>query len=395
MMKMKKFLMLLTVAAIALMCFTGCGSAKITGITLDEITLEKGESVTLNAEFVADKADIDAETLNKAIEKLGVTFTVADESIAALDGTTLIALAAGETTVTVSSADGALSATAKVVVQAVVEGIEAEDILLNTADEIAAVEYTLLPEGAKAEKMEFAVADESVVTVKDGDLVVVAAGETELTITADGVEKTVTVTVQQAPEKLTVEDMELEVGATADIIVDTGLEDVEAEVGTEYTYTSADENTATVDENGVVTGVAAGETTITVENELGQKTDCKVVVTEPVRQTTSRPAGNNGGNGNTGNGSNTGAATPNQPSGGNGGGSTPAPTPDPTPAPQPDPTPAPDPTPDVPPAGGNNETWGDGGAAGKDGGTIIPGGGTDEGNGGNAAPDDGDYSGGL
>ena len=108
-------------------------------------------------------------------------------------------------------------------------------------------------------------------------------------------------------------------------------------VGTEYTYTSADENTATVDENGVVTGVAAGETTITVENELGQKTDCKVVVTEPVRQTTSRPAGNNGGNGNTGNGSNTGAATPNQPSGGNGGGSTPAPTPDPTPAPQPDP----------------------------------------------------------
>lgn len=383
MMKMKKFLMLLTVAAIALMCFTGCGSAKITGITLDDITLEKGESVTLNAEFVADKADIDAETLNKAIEKLGVTFTVADESIAALDGTTLIALAAGETTVTVSSADGALSATAKVVVQAVVEGIEAEDILLNTADEIAAVEYTLLPEGAKAEKMEFAVADESVVTVKDGDLVVVAAGETELTITADGVEKTVTVTVQQAPEKLTVEDMELEVGATADIIVDTGLEDVEAEVGTEYTYTSADENTATVDENGVVTGVAAGETTITVENELGQKTDCKVVVTEPVRQTTSRPAGN------------TGAATPNQPSGGNGGGSTPAPTPDPTPAPQPDPTPAPDPTPDVPPAGGNNETWGDGGAAGKDGGTIIPGGGTDEGNGGNAAPDDGDYSGGL
>ena len=257
------------------------------------------------------------------------------------------------------------------------------------------MEYTLLPEGAKAEKMEFAVADESVVTVKDGDLVVVAAGETELTITADGVEKTVTVTVQQAPEKLTVEDMELEVGATADIIVDTGLEDVEAEVGTEYTYTSADENTATVDENGVVTGVAAGETTITVENELGQKTDCKVVVTEPVRQTTSRPAGNNGGNGNTGNGSNTGAATPNQPSGGNGGGSTPAPTPDPTPAPQPDPTPAPDPTPEVPPAGGNNETWGDGGAAGKDGGTIIPGGGTDEGNGGNAAPDDGDYSGGL
>lgn len=375
--KMKKFLVLLTVAAVALMCFTGCGSAKITGITLDDITLEKGESVTLNAEFVADKADIDAETLNKAIEKLGVTFTVADESIAALDGTTLIALAAGETTVTVSSADGALSATAKVVVQAVVEGIEAEDILLNTADEIAAVEYTLLPEGAKAEKMEFAVADESVVTVKDGDLVVVAAGKTELKITADGVEKTVTVTVQQAPEKLTVEDMELEVGATADIIVDTGLEDVEAEVGTEYTYTSADEKIATVDENGTVTAVAAGETEIAVENELGQKTTCNVVVKEvPKQQTTTRQTGSNGNAGNTG------ATAPEQPSGGNGGGSTPAPapTPDPTPAPQPDPAPAPvpDPTPDVPPAGGDGGSapnWDEGIFNGSD---IIPGGGTDE-----------------
>ena len=355
---MKKFLVLLTVAAIALMCFTGCGSAKITGITLSDITLEKGESVTLNAEFVADKADIDAEALNKAIEKLGVTFTVADESIATLDGATLTALAAGETTVTVSSADGALSATAKVMVQAVVEGIEAEDILLNTTDEIAAVKYTLLPEGAKAEKMEFAVADESIVAVKDGDLVVVAAGKTELTITADGVEKTVTVTVQQAPEQLTAEDMELVVGATADITVDTGLEDVEAEVGTEYTYTSVDENTATVDENGVVTAVAAGETTVTVENELGQKTTCNVVVKEAPKQTTTRSSGNNGNTGNAGA----------QPNGGNGGGSTPAPTPDPAPAPQPDPTPAPvpDPTPDAPPSGG---------AAGGSIGDIIPGGG--------------------
>ncbi|MFR1478066.1 MAG: hypothetical protein ACLSB9_21495 [Hydrogeniiclostridium mannosilyticum] len=39
---------------------------------MDDITLEKGER-HLNAEFVADKADIDAETLNKAIEKLGAT----------------------------------------------------------------------------------------------------------------------------------------------------------------------------------------------------------------------------------------------------------------------------------------------------------------------------------
>ena len=179
-----------------------------------------------------------------------------------------------------------------------------------------------------------------------------------------------------APVELKVEDMEIVAGKTAQ--VDVAVEGEDITVGMEYSYTTGDEDVATVDENGVVTAVAAGETTITVENELGQKTTCNVVVKEAPKQTTTRPAGNNGNTGSTGS---TGANTPAQPTGGNGGSSTPAPAPDPTPDPQPDPTPAPvpDPTPDVPPAGGNDETWGDGGAAGKDGGTIIPGGGTDEG----------------
>lgn len=47
-------------------------------------------------------------------------------------------------------------------------------------------------------------------------------------------------------------------------------------------YTSSADATATVDDKGVVTGVAAGEATITVTTKDGNKKDTSVVtVTEP------------------------------------------------------------------------------------------------------------------
>ena len=52
---MKKFLMLLTVAAIALMCFTGC-SVNITSIGLPaDMLLEKVESSQLDISYGGDK----------------------------------------------------------------------------------------------------------------------------------------------------------------------------------------------------------------------------------------------------------------------------------------------------------------------------------------------------
>ena len=46
------------------------------------------------------------------------------------------------------------------------------------------------------------------------------------------------------------------------------------------TYSSSAEATATVDGNGVVTGIAAGEATITVTTKDGNQTDtCAVTVT--------------------------------------------------------------------------------------------------------------------
>ena len=378
MMKMKKFLMLLTVAAIALMCFTACGNVNITSIGLPtDMQLEKGETAQLEISYGADKENAKADAIAKAAEGLALVWESDNEDVATVDENGLVtAVGGGEANITVSIKDANIQSVCKITVDVALEDIDVQEnmaLVLNDKD-TAELQVKLLPEDATDVELVFESSDENVATVdKDGKVTAVANGECVITVSCGELQGETAVKVDTAPVELKAEDMEITEGKTAQ--VDVAAEGEDITVGTEYTYTSADEKIATVDENGTVTAVAAGETEITVTNELGQKTTCNVVVKEAPRQTTSRPAGNTGNtgsNGNAGNGGSTGATAPTQPSGGNGGGSTPAPQPQP----QPDPTPA-------PPAGGD-ETWGSGGAAGMDGGAIIPGGGTSEGDGGDA-----------
>lgn len=374
--KMKKYLVLLTVAAIALMCFTGCG-VNITSIGLPaDMQLEKGETAQLEISFGADKENAKADAIAKAAEGLALVWESDNEDVATVDENGFVtAVGGGEANITVSIKDANIQSVCKITVDVALEDIDVQEnmALVINGEDAAELEVKLLPEDATNAELVYVSSDENVATVDaDGKVTAVANGECVITVSCGDIKAETAVKVDTAPVELKAEALEITEGKTAQVEVAAEGEDIT--VGTEYTYTSADEKIATVDENGTVTAVAAGETTITVENELGQKTTCNVVVKEAPKQTTTRPSGNNGNAGNGG----AGATAPAQPSGGNGGGSTPAPPPDPTPAPQPDPTP------DVPPAGGNDETWGDGGAAGKDLDDIIPGGGTSEGNMGDA-----------
>ena len=335
MMKMKKFLMLLTVAAIALMCFTGCSGVNITSIGLPtDMQLEKGESAQLEISFGADKENAKADAIAKAAEGLALVWESDNEDVATVDENGAVtAVGGGEANITVSIKDANIQSVCKITVNVALEDIEApEDMaLVINHEDTAELEVKLLPEDATDVELEYLSSDEDVAAVdKDGKVTAVANGECVITVSCGGIKAETAVKVDTAPVSLKAEDMEIVAGKTAQ--VDVAAEGEGITVGVEYSYTTEDENIATVDENGVVTAVAAGETTITVENELGQETTCSVVVKEAPKQTTSRPSGNNGNTGNAGA----------QPSGGNGGGSTPAPTPDPAPAPQPDPTPIPD-----------------------------------------------------
>ncbi|MBQ1768113.1 MAG: Ig-like domain-containing protein [Oscillospiraceae bacterium] len=62
------------------------------------------------------------------------------------------------------------------------------------------------------------------------------------------------------------------------VTVNTIPKEIEA---VSYTYTSADTNIATVDEEGNIKGLAVGETTVTVTTVNGLTASCKVIVEEP------------------------------------------------------------------------------------------------------------------
>ena len=87
-------------------------------------------------------------------------------------------------------------------VEAVAE-IVAEDIRMTVGEKDTAIVYSLLPEGAKAEKVEFVLeqAEQPIVKLTDGKLEAVAAGETTLTIKADGVSKEIKVVVAEAAKE--------------------------------------------------------------------------------------------------------------------------------------------------------------------------------------------------
>lgn len=226
--------------------------------------------------------------------------------------------------------------------------------------------------------------DETVATVSQSGLVTaVGGGEANITVSIKdaNIQSVCKVTVNVPLEGIEApEDMNLIINSKDSDALEVELLPKDA-TDVKLAYESSDEDVATVDENGVVTGVAAGEATITVTNKLGKKVTCKVEVTEPAparqQTTTTRPTGSAGNN----NGG-TPSTPATQPSG-NGGGSTPAPTPDPTPAPQPQPDPAPQPS-EPQHYHGNGSDAGTCPVCGAAYSPVIQGGGTYEGDGGDA-----------
>lgn len=127
-----------------------------------------------------------------------------------------------------------------------------------------------IAEGVENAKATFASADEAIATVDENGVVTgIAPGETQITVTVEDVEQVVAVKVR-APEfafEVTPEAVAVGTGLTAALEVNiTTDEFVE---GTEHTfiYSSADEAIATVSTEGVVTGVAKGETVVIVACE--------------------------------------------------------------------------------------------------------------------------------
>ena len=284
-MKRKTIILAVVAAAAMALSLVGCG-VKITNIAVpDAITVEKGEAVVLPVAFGTDDAPaVTPETaatgesaatdekVAKAAEKLTIEWTSSDESVATVDATGMVvAVSAGEADITASVTDSEMSAVCKVTVKVAAKDITVPDNLdvkLNDGNETT-VEATVSPADATDVKVSYASTDEAVATVdKDGKVQVLQPGECDITTTLmqDGekvTEKTTHVKAFYEVESITLDSNEgkLTVGNSHTIKATVAPEEVAAETTIEWS--SSNEKVATVDENGKVTAIAAGEATIT------------------------------------------------------------------------------------------------------------------------------------
>ena len=307
-MKRKTIILAVVAAAAMALSLVGCG-VKITNIAVpDAVTVEKGKAVVLPVAFGTDDAPAvtpetaatgeSAETdekLAKAASKLTVEWTSSDESVATVDATGMVvAVSAGEADITASVTDSEMSAVCKVTVKVAAKDITVPDNLdvkLNDGNETT-VEATVSPADATDVKVSYASTDEAVATVdKDGRVQVLQPGECDITTTLmqDGekvTEKTTHVKAFYEVESITLDSNEgkLTVGNSHTIKATVAPEEVAAETTIEWS--SSNEKVATVDENGKVTAIAAGEATITAT--VGEKSaNYEVTVEQPKKVTTS------------------------------------------------------------------------------------------------------------
>ena len=294
--------------------------------------VEKGESITLSVVYGTDDAPaVTPETaatgesaatdekLAKAASKLTVEWTSSDESVATVDATGMVvAVSAGEANITASVTDSEMSAVCKVTVKVAAKDITVPDNLdvkLNDGNETT-VEATVSPADATDVKVSYASTDEAVATVdKDGRVQVLQPGEcdivTTLTHTQEGekvAEKKTHIKAYYEVEDITLDKTEGILTAGNTVILNTAVLPEEAADETTVTWTSSDEKIATVDENGKVTAIAAGEATITAAAGEKNATYKLTVQAKKIVQNTSKSS--NKGNTSSSTGSSAPASNP-------------------------------------------------------------------------------------
>lgn len=132
-----------------------------------------------------------------------LNWTISDNTVARMEGDSIVAVSPGETTITASTTDGSnLTATAKLTVKQVVPvtGIEllTPGYDLSVGD-VASITCNLIPADATADLLTWTTSDASIVTVNEqGQLTANGYGTATITATAtNGISKSVDITVGQ------------------------------------------------------------------------------------------------------------------------------------------------------------------------------------------------------
>ena len=323
---------------------TACGIT-ITAVHLpDEVQVNVGATAETAATYES-KQEADSAAQQAAADKIDWTWEIGDDSIASVDANGVITgIKGGNTIVTLTSADGKFSAKCPVTVNQPLKAIKMDDIALETNGHTSeTVAYTLEPADTTEDDVTLSVADESIAKLEGNKLVAVSDGATKITATSGIVKTSAKVTVTTKVEQIVLNKTEgvLTVGNSVTV---TATVTPDNATNTTINWTSSDEKVATVDSNGKVTAVAAGNATITATSESDGDVSADYALT--VNKAAAKPATNYSGTT-----SSAGAATtPSYTAPSTSSASTPTYVPEPAPAP------APAPAEPSQPSGGNNNS---------------------------------------
>lgn len=314
----------LLAASLALV-LTACGIT-ITAVHLpDEVQVNVGATAETAATYES-KQEADSAAQQAAADKIDWTWEIGDDSIASVDANGVITgIKGGNTIVTLTSADGKFSAKCPVTVNQPLKAIKMDDIALETNGHTSeTVAYTLEPADTTEDDVTLSVADESIAKLEGNKLVAVSDGTTKITATSGIVKTSAKVTVTTKVEQITLNKTEgvLTVGNSVTV---TATVTPDNATNATVNWTSSDEKVATVDSNGKVTAVAAGNATIkaTSESDGDVSADYALTVNKAAAKQ-NKPATNYGGTTSSAGA----AAAPSAPS-------TPTYVPEPAPAPAP------------------------------------------------------------
>lgn len=248
----------------------------VTGVTLSEatVTITKGDTTTLVATV----------SPNDAYDK-SVTWSTSDSSVATVANGVVTAVGCGEATITVRTNDGGYTAQCVTTVENPVTGVTLNTNILNILTGLTyQLEATVVPSDACGDKsVTWSSNNTSVATVDSTGLVTtVAAGTAIVTVTTTVGSYTATCAVEVsepvAVTGVTLDKNILEINTReTSQLVTTVLPNNATDKS--VTWTTSDASIATVDSNGVVSGVASGSATITVTTTDGSFTaQCAVTV---------------------------------------------------------------------------------------------------------------------
>ena len=251
----------------------------VQSVNLSEASLElgTGETKTVTANVLPENAT------NKEL-----IWSSSNNSVATVENGLITAIKEGQTVITAKSVDGYKSSSLELTVNKKpsvihVESISLDETELNmlTGDRVT-LSATVLPDNAKNKSVTWNSSNESVATVNNrGKVIAVGAGTATITATTvdGGLTATCTVNVTQkvvavTGVSLSADELTINLGETGSLVATVLPRNA---TNKEVIWTSTDPSIATVDENGVVSGVSAGETIITVKTVDGGYQDFCVV----------------------------------------------------------------------------------------------------------------------